>query len=81
MTHKLVITSSNNTPVEISYGGVVIHRKDMSTSHEEEDCIIVQQAVTVATECQVGVSVIADDTDVFILLLHHYFERQFKPVT
>lgn len=76
MTHKLVITSSNNTPVEISYGGVVIHREDMSTSHEEADCIIVQQAVTVATECQVGVSVIADDTDVFILLLHHYFERQ-----
>ena len=77
MTHKLVITSScDNTPVEISYGGVVINREDMSTSHEEADCIIVQQAVTVATECQVGVSVIADDTDVFILLLHHYFERQ-----
>ena len=77
MTYKLVITSScNNTPVEISYGGVVIHREDMSTSHEEADCIIVQQAVTVATECQVGVSVIADDTDVFILLPHHFFERQ-----
>ncbi|KAG0711417.1 hypothetical protein GWK47_020644 [Chionoecetes opilio] len=76
MIHKLVITSSNNTPVEISYGGVVIHREDMSTSHEETDCIIVQQVVTVATEYQVGVSVIADGTDVFILLLHHYFERQ-----
>ena len=69
MTHKLVITSSNNAPVEIRYGGVVIHREDMSTSHEEADCIIVQQAITVATEYQVGVSVIADDTDVFILLL------------
>ena len=76
MTHKRVITSSNNTPVEIGYGGVVIHREYRSTSHDEAVCIIVQQAVTAAAEFQVGVSVIADDTDVFINLLHHYFEGQ-----
>ena len=48
----------------------------MSTSHDEADCIMVQQSGTVATECHAGMSVIADDTDVFILLLPRYFERQ-----
>jgi hypothetical protein len=56
--------------------GVGIHREDISTSHEEADCIIFQQTVTVATESRGGVSVVADDTDVFIPLRHHYFERQ-----
>ena len=42
--NKLVVTGSNNTPVQISHG-VVIYREDISTSHEEADCIIVQQAM------------------------------------
>ena len=53
----------------------MIYREDISTSHEEADCIIVQQAM-MASEYQQGVSVIADDTDVFILLIHHYLEQQ-----
>ena len=36
---------------------------------------IVQQAL-MASEYQHGVSVIADDTDVFILLIHHYLKQQ-----
>ena len=72
--NKLVVTGSNNTPVQISHG-VVIYREDISASHEEADCIIVQQAL-MASEYQQGVSVIADDTDVFILLIHHYLEQQ-----
>ena len=72
--NKLVVTGSNNTPVQISHG-VVIYREDISTSHEKADCIIVQQAL-MASEYQQGVSVIADDTDVFILLIHHYLEQQ-----
>ena len=72
--NKLVVTGSNNTPVQISHG-VVIYREDISTSHEEADCIIVQQAM-MASEYQQRVSVIADDTDVFILLIHHYLEQQ-----
>ena len=71
--NKLVVTGSNNTPVQISHG-VVIYREDISTSHEKADCIIVQQAMV--SEYQQGVSVIADDTDVFILLIHHYLEQQ-----
>ena len=42
--NKPVVTGSNNTPVQISHG-VVIYREDISTSHEEADCIIVQQAI------------------------------------
>ena len=72
--YKLVVTGSNNTPVQISHG-VVIYREDISTSHEKADCIIVQQAL-MASEYQQGVSVIADDTDVFIILIHHYLEQQ-----
>ena len=55
--NKLVVTGSNNIPVRISHG-VVIYREDISTYHEEADCIIVQQTM-MASEYQQGVSVIA----------------------
>lgn len=74
--HKLVITGNNDIPIEISNGGVLINRRDLTCSHEEADCIIVQQVITTAKDLNVGVSVIADDTDVFVLLLHHYYEQQ-----
>ena len=68
--HKLVVTGSD-VPKEI-YQGVVIERRDIATSHEEADNIIAQQALLCAKE-QTGTSiVIADDTDVFVLLLYHY---------
>ena len=70
----MVTLRITNTPVQISHG-VVIYREDTSISHEEADGIIGQQAM-VASEYQQGVSVIADDTDVFILLIHHYLEQQ-----
>ena len=72
--YKLVVTGSNNTPVQISHG-VVVYREYISTTHEEADCKIVQQAM-MASEYQQGVSVIADDIDVFIILIHHYLEQQ-----
>lgn len=37
-----MITGRNKAPVEISNGGVVIHRRDLDTTHEEADNIIVQ---------------------------------------
>ena len=64
--NKLGVTGSNNTAVQISHGVVIC---------EEADYIIVQQAIS-ASEYQQGVSVIADDTDVFIILIHHYLEQQ-----
>ena len=71
----LVITGSCNTPVEIRKG-VVIYREDISTSHEEADCIIVQQAVMVSKENKLGVSIVANDTDVLLLILHHYLQQK-----
>ena len=69
--NKLVITGSSNTPTEI-YKGVVIQGRDISTSHEEVDNIIAQQAVICAKHHSGTIVVVTDDTDVFILLLYHY---------
>ena len=44
-------------------------RHDLETHHEEADNIIVQQVLKCGAK---AVSVISDDTDVFILLLHYY---------
>ena len=72
MTNKLVITGSEKSPKEICQG-IVLTRQDIATSHEEADNIIVQQAIMCArTQREDAVAVIADDTDVFILLLYHY---------
>ena len=68
--HTLFITGQEKT-VEITRG-IVIDRRDMYTSHEEADNIIVQQAFLADSEGASGVSVVADDTDVWALLLHHY---------
>lgn len=43
----------------------------MATSHEEAGNILAQQVITCAKQQPGAVSVIADDTDVFVLLLHH----------
>ena len=60
------MTGSDPVPVEIS-SGVVIHRHDMRTAQEEADTIIVQQVAGVKSHT---VLVVADDTDIFVLLLH-----------
>ena len=44
---------------------------DLETHQEEADIIIVQQVLKCVGEAQ-SISVILDDTDVFVLLLHHY---------
>ena len=73
LDHNLFITGQNDT-IEISKG-IVITRRDMYTSHEEADNIIVQHAFLAASGGASGVAVMADDTDVWALLLHHYFEQ------
>ena len=52
--------------------GVCVPRYDLTTTHEEEDLILVQQAFHCLSEGSC-VRVVADDTDVFILLLHFYY--------
>ena len=71
--HKLVVTGQENKPVEISNGGIVIKRSDISTSHEEADNIIVQQAIMCSKEQDTGVNFVADDADVYAFLVHHYY--------
>ena len=71
-SHRLIITGQDHTPVEIRCGGVIIQRTDMDTTHEEADIIIVQQMLMIANENCSGITVLSDDTDVFILLLYYY---------
>lgn len=66
--HKLVLTGSDPVPVEIN-SGVLIKRQDMKTTQEEADTIIVQQVVEAKAK---KVLVVADDTDIFVLLLHFF---------
>jgi hypothetical protein len=70
--HKLIITPEDVTPTEISNGGVIINRRDMDTTHEEADIIIVQEMLMAAKENPTSITVLSDDTDVFVLLLHYY---------
>lgn len=63
---RLVITGSDPVPVEVS-SGRVIPRPDLRTTHEEADTIIVQQ---VSHMHKGNALVVADDTDIFTLLVH-----------
>ncbi|KAG1656584.1 hypothetical protein GQR58_023837 [Nymphon striatum] len=55
-----------NVPVEIANGRVCM-RVDMTTTQEESDTLIIQQVAHVTDST---VLVVADDTDIFILLLY-----------
>ena len=74
-SHKLVLLNTRGWPVEITRGRV-IPLPDISTNHEEADNIIFQQtfmAVGQGAEC---LSVMADDTDSYILLVHYYNQNE-----
>ena len=64
--HKLVLTGSDSVPVEINRG-VIIKRQYMKTTQEEADTMVVQQVAEVKAK---KVLVVADDTDICVLLLH-----------
>ena len=55
-------------PVELT-STITIKREDIHTNHEEVDSILAHQMVAMASEENKEVSVIFDDTDVFVLLL------------
>ncbi|KAK1891934.1 Exophilin-5 [Dissostichus eleginoides] len=48
-------------------------RYELENKQEEADTIIVQQVLGCAGEAH-QISVVSDDTDVFVLLLHHYHQ-------
>ena len=71
--HKLVVTWEDPVPIEMSEGEVVISRADLATSHEEADNITVQQVFSCDTEnAESKITIISNDTNVFVLLLHYY---------
>ena len=59
---------------------VTIKQEDLRTNHEEADNILAHQMVVVMSEKNKGVSVISADTDVFVLLLHHYVKQKLTGV-
>ena len=75
---RLIITGQEDTLVETAPDGVVIRREDLKTIHEEADTIIVAQAIYAAKIEGKHVVVVADDTDVYILLLYHYHAESLK---
>lgn len=72
--HSLTIAGVEDVPIEIM-NGVKTERRDLTSSHEEADSIIVQHAIAhcQSHEC---VRVISDDTDVFALLLYFYVSQR-----
>ena len=76
-SHRLIVKGDDDTPVEI-HKAFVIERSDIQTTHEEADNILAQQMFVAANEHRKGISVISDDTDVFVLLLYHYQAQNLK---
>ena len=76
-----MVTGADPLPIEISEGGVVISRADVATSHEETNNVIVQQVLSCTAEnAEIKITVVADDTDVFVLLLHYHHMANLKNV-
>ena len=65
------MTGETESPIDI-LKSVTIKRVDLKTTHEEADHILAHQIVATAQENQKGVSVVSDDTDVFVSLIHYY---------
>ena len=63
--HKLVLTGGDPVQLKINRG-VIIKRQDMTTE-EEADTMIVQQVAEVKAK---NLLVVADDTDIVVLLFH-----------
>jgi len=62
----LVVTGRDQVSTEINKS-IVISRRDLETSQEEADVIIVQQMVAITEEHGGdGIRVLCDDTDVFV---------------
>ncbi|KAK5918487.1 hypothetical protein CgunFtcFv8_003249 [Champsocephalus gunnari] len=70
--HQLVVTGEDSCPIEIRMEERR-SRYELENQQEEADTIIVQQVLGCAGEAH-QISVVSDDTDVFVLLLHYYHQ-------
>ena len=59
------MTGENESPTEI-HKSITIERVDLKTTHGEGNNNLVHQMVAAAQEYQKGVSVVSDDTNVFL---------------
>lgn len=76
--HKLVVTEDKSEPTQVSKGKKTL-RMDLSSTHEEADIFLTQQAIHIAKEDpESRVSVFSDDTDVFALLLYFYWREKLQ---
>ena len=71
-----MVTGEDPYPVEIKNEDISF-RYDFETYQEKADTIIVQQVLKCASETN-RISVVSDDTDVFVLLVHHYEEAKLR---
>ena len=75
--HKLVVTGRDPVQVEISHG-MTICREDLRNAHEEANVIIIHQMLSIVESStnDINISVISDDTDVFVMLVHFYLSTK-----
>ena len=71
MYTKISVTGETDSPIDI-HKSITIEKVYLKTTHEEADHILPHQMVATAQENKKGVSVVSNDTDVFVLLLHYY---------
>ena len=57
-----------------------IKQVDLRINHKGADNILAHQMVVVASEESKGISVISNNTDVCVLLLHHYVKQKLTGV-
>ena len=72
---KLIVTGLDPLPFEVCRGNVR-DRLDLKNFQEEADTIIVAQMLSMVNEGYRQIQVICEDTDVFVILLHHYHQQQ-----
>ncbi|MCP4459020.1 MAG: hypothetical protein GY816_13510 [Cytophagales bacterium] len=68
---KLIVTGPEPVPFEVSDTGLQ-SRDDLKTDQEEADTIMVSQMLAMINNGYRRIQLICEDTDVFVLLVHHY---------
>ena len=71
---KVIVTGASPIPVEITPSNIN-QRVDMRNTHEEADAIIIQQIIKANADT---ILVVADDTDLFVLLCHFVFNNTIR---
>ena len=75
-SHKLFFFGFDPIPLEVN-NRTFRARNDFQTTHEGADVIISHQVIHLAKIGKTQITFLADDTDIFVLLLHAYYENNF----